>query len=462
MASSGKCTEHATRVECGICDEPCNKTSRKEFACPKCQEVFCRSCVRQNILSTVNDPVCPACKHPMDNVLIKHACGASWFTKEHKQYRMQVLFDREKAKLAGDMEAVAQYKQYIDTNNRAKSLMKKASIMRKQILDVNREVDELFAASRRHEQMALGTIRKNNKWEFNHPCPYGGCLGFLSKVGKCPLCENWTCLKCFEIKGNSKTTEHTCKEENVASAQHIKKHTKRCPECGVPCVRISGCTQMWCPECHTSFSYRTGEVYKNPVHNPEREKWIREGMVTAKRKRKSADIGGASASANQTTCNHAMVIVPFITFHTAVNNVVEDKNTRSALIQAHGPVYHLEGLMQRLRSKIQVRTSTKRLRFNYLVGEINEETIKATLERNERIVFHLGQVLGVLDTLYQVMAESMHEFVRSTDLTDGPARHLLQQYNRMIDFTVARFKEIHTTNKLAVPRLRGMYFRYHV
>lgn len=384
----------------------------------------------------------------------------SWFAKEHKQYRRQVLFDREKAKLAGDMEAVAQYKQHIVLNNQAQALNQKAREVRQHLRRMSQEVDRLFSASAHHERMALGTIRKNNKWTFNHPCPYDGCLGFLSKVGKCPLCENWTCLKCFEIKGNSKTAEHTCKEENVASAQHIKKHTKRCPECGVPCVRISGCTQMWCPECHTSFSYRTGEVYKMPVHNPEREKWIREGMAAPKRKRKSTEVGGATASgsASQNACNQRTNLLLSYDFYMALRRRVDDKELREKVQQIHGPIFHLEGVMRSIRRRIQQRSTTKRLRFNFMVGELDEEAVKAKLEQNERMIHHFRQVLGVVETLYEVMAENIDAFVDTTDLTDEPARLLVQQYSRMVEFTVARLTEIKAANKLAVPQLRRSFF----
>ena len=33
---------------------------------------------------------------------------------------------------------------------------------------------------------------------------------------------------------------------------------------------------MWCPICHTTFDYKTGEIDKGPIHNPEYFRWLRE------------------------------------------------------------------------------------------------------------------------------------------------------------------------------------------
>ena len=93
-----------------------------------------------------------------------------------------------------------------------------------------------------------------------------------------------------------------------------------------------------------------------------------------------------------------------------------------------------------------------------MVGELDEEAVKAKLEQNERMIHHFRQVLGVVETLYEVMIENIAAFVDTTDLTDEPARLLLQQYSRMVEFTVARLTEIKAANKLAVPQLRRSFF----
>jgi len=76
------------------------------------------------------------------------------------------------------------------------------------------------------------------KKKFVRRCTNDGCRGFLSTQWKCGLCEHWVCPDCFEVKGTEKNSEHTCKPENVESANLIKKDTKPCPSCGEMIMKI--------------------------------------------------------------------------------------------------------------------------------------------------------------------------------------------------------------------------------
>lgn len=59
------------------------------------------------------------------------------------------------------------------------------------------------------------------------PCPGNDCKGYLSTQYKCELCKLYVCPDCFEIIGYSKEEGgHLCKEDNLKSAELIKKETK--------------------------------------------------------------------------------------------------------------------------------------------------------------------------------------------------------------------------------------------
>ena len=83
----------------------------------------------------------------------------------------------------------------------------------------------------------------------------------------------------MELIGLSKNDEHECDENDVKSAIIIKKSTKACPSCGVRIARAYGCSQMWCTECNTAFSWATGKVLNTHVgfHNPHYAEWIQNG-----------------------------------------------------------------------------------------------------------------------------------------------------------------------------------------
>ena len=100
------------------------------------------------------------------------------------------------------------------------------------------------------------------------PCPRDECRGFLSSAYKCELCKVFTCSKCHEIIGHNKDDPHECDENNIKSAEMIKKDTKPCPTCGTRIFKMVGCNQMWCTNCNCAFDWKTGRLDSGPVHNP--------------------------------------------------------------------------------------------------------------------------------------------------------------------------------------------------
>ena len=68
---------------------------------------------------------------------------------------------------------------------------------------------------------------KKEERKFIMPCGNTDCRGYLYTQYKCDLCEHHTCAKCFEHIGPVKEeVAHTCKPENIESAEFIKKQSK--------------------------------------------------------------------------------------------------------------------------------------------------------------------------------------------------------------------------------------------
>jgi hypothetical protein len=101
-------------------------------------------------------------------------------------------------------------------------------------------------------------------------CPGDTCRGFLDEDWVCGICNMEVCAGCRSpIKG-----EHTCNKDDVESAKAIDKETRGCPKCATAIFKIDGCDQMWCTQCHTAFSWRTGAI-ETHVHNPHFFEWMR-------------------------------------------------------------------------------------------------------------------------------------------------------------------------------------------
>ena len=65
------------------------------------------------------------------------------------------------------------------------------------------------------------------------------------------------------MKGAKRDCEHTCNPDLVETAKLLAKDTKSCPTCQTKIFKIDGCDQMWCTQCHTAFSWKTGAIQTN-------------------------------------------------------------------------------------------------------------------------------------------------------------------------------------------------------
>jgi hypothetical protein len=124
-------------------------------------------------------------------------------------------------------------------------------------------------------------------------CPAEGCRGFLSTSFNCGVCDAKVCQHCHEIigaKGDTLTqiadtvevhsssgqvSTHRCNPDAVETAKMLAKETRPCPTCKTLISKIDGCDQMWCTQCQTPFSWRTGQKEEGRVHNPHYYEWLR-------------------------------------------------------------------------------------------------------------------------------------------------------------------------------------------
>lgn len=113
-------------------------------------------------------------------------------------------------------------------------------------------------------------VTKTSNWSFTMKCPAEECQGFIGLNWVCGLCSVKVCEDCREIK----ETVHTCDPAKKESVKALVKEAKPCPKCAAQISKIDGCDQMWCTQCHTAFSWRSGAIEEH-VHNPHYYEWMR-------------------------------------------------------------------------------------------------------------------------------------------------------------------------------------------
>jgi hypothetical protein len=226
-------------TECNICCCKYNKSKNAKITCSKCQFDACKLCIRTYLMGTIKNAHCMSCKEEWERDFMVENLNTSFVTKQYKQHRGNILFDRERARLPETMPIVERRIEAVDLEQKNQKLEAEIYELRVKW----RELDNQRRLNERNISRILrgGGAGEEKKQHFHRACPAENCKGFLSTAYKCGLCKIWACPKCFEIIGYNKNDQHTCKEENLKTAEMLRKETKNCPGCAASIYKIAGC-----------------------------------------------------------------------------------------------------------------------------------------------------------------------------------------------------------------------------
>jgi len=253
------------------------------------------------MLGSINDPHCMSCRKAWDQELFDKMVNKSFRLNEYKKHRETILYDIEKSLMPQTQQQLQielQKRHYKEVNKELKNTVTNLigyeyNKYRQLLINIRREIfenrnnitiyDKLIEKKyivekelsniclqiRTNRKLILSNSRMihnlringsdidsiKTKTIFTIRCPRDTCKGFISgDEWKCGVCQYFSCEKCHEIIGESKDVFHTCKNENIETVKLLKKEAKSCPGCSTLIYRVSGCSQMWCTQCHTAFT----------------------------------------------------------------------------------------------------------------------------------------------------------------------------------------------------------------
>ena len=371
-------------MSCNICYNDFKKNC-PNIACMYCNFEACRTCCETYILSE-QTPKCMklSCGKEWSRKFLREKFTNSFLINKFKKHIESILFDREKALLPATQPLVQEKIRKKNIRDRIKEIDNQM----KDLQNLRRALDNQYY----HTQLVATPLEKEKEKEKGHgfvrQCPADGCRGFLSTQWKCGLCEKWTCPDCHELKGLDRNGPHTCDPNSVETAKILKKDSKPCPKCQSLIFKISGCDQMWCPQCKTAFSWKTGNIETGHIHNPHFYDWkFKQGLETHN------FAGGGGPGAHLDPCGLNTLVSGRIVNSAYKLGFCTDPVT-SVSYRNFEPVIEL--ICKIIRNNIhnaevelrhfQVDYFEKNidLRIKYLENIITEEELKTLVQRNDK------------------------------------------------------------------------------
>jgi hypothetical protein len=382
------------------------------------------------------------CREPLSDDFLIDNTSTSWNTSKYKQYKEQLLYDIERARLPETQpfaEAYANAKAIMEPVAKEITELQVVYSTHKRIvraidyLRLNRINDSAFLEAQipgyntkserdltkiRQESSRLRSKTKLRLTELHtteriylpvvlsfgryvdqvaptrvrrvlvKACPKDGCNAFLNEDFTCGLCASAVCKKCHDILPlTNSIEEHMCNEDTVASIKAVQAEARPCPSCTTLISKIDGCDQMWCTQCKTSFSWRTGLVETGVTHNPHYYEWMRRngGLPRA-----PGDIPGGG-------CDAFPVVHQILSAKPDVGRQVIDSRANFLLTKTPTVVdgellYYL--LLTNYHAQLQhvyahnnrpiARPDNFVLRVKLLTKEIDEDHFKVLLQRQDK------------------------------------------------------------------------------
>ena len=468
---------------CEVCTEILNRSNHKQVECPYCPYVACTSCHERYLLETTEDAHCMSCHKgwPRDVLVVNFT--SKFVTKTYKERRENLLFERERSLMPATQP-------YVEIEKTIRKLAQKQDQLYKHIqhyhtqLDatrrtpitvfmVERKIDNEFdAIMARYEKEAdilkrispleidINTARLQQnrlaermngangllleKRAFVRSCPYENCKGFLSTAWKCGLCENWTCPTCHEVKGPDKDGEHVCDANNVATAELLARDSRNCPKCASMIFKIDGCDQMWCTQCHTAFSWRTGRIETHTVHNPHYYEYQRAHGILP---RQPGDVpcGGFP---DWHTISRFIGLGPHLYGARNDPRVNSDNPMRRDIISAYRSHPHAIYTLIPRYTEVERATENRDLRIKFMLEDITDDEFKKKIQQREKSNQRKRAIRQVLDMYTTIITDIFQTFQQTRDIVvlHESLCGLRDHYNATLD-------RVKVTYKCMVPSL---------
>jgi len=263
---------------------------------------------------------------------------------------------------------------------------------RKKITELRQLNSEMAAAF--NELMELRRrVHVVEKQTLTRKCPRDGCKGFMDERWYCGICQNTFCDQCNELRDES----HVCDPSSVKTMKLLKRDTKPCPKCGTMIHKIDGCSQMWCIDCHTAFSWETGRVETGRIHNPHFIEFKNKHFTS----REHGDIPcGGIPDFDE---------LRYSPFMTQIRRIISQYNRD--MYYRYDEIYDNENMW---------------LRVSYMVDDIDEHRFKRELQRRDKLREKNRDIRNIHQMFIDTAGDLLRQYVLDHDKHQDVRRVLLE------------------------------------
>ena len=432
-------------MSCNICCDNYNKSTRSKVSCLYCNFDVCRTCCETYILSeTIPKCMNTECAKEWSRKFLREIFTAAFLNSKYKEHLEDVLFDKEKALMPATQPLV-------------EDLIRKKNIS-KEIKDLDNLINDLHRQrSILNNKLVYGLDNSatNEKSKFIRQCPANGCRGFLSTQWKCGICEQWSCPECHELKGSNRDCDHKCDQNSVETAKLLSKDSKPCPKCQSMIFKIEGCDHMWCTQCHTSFSWKTGALQSN-TSNPHFFEWQRKnGGGNAPRNPGDIECGRELThytndrifvAARKHNDLNSVTIKEYTTFSGKPQKRSEYKYSSEIknLCEIIRQIIH-NNIIELPRFQTNYVTINQDLRIEYLQNKLSEKTFKIQIQRNDKRNKKNTEIAQVIQLANTAVTDIIYRIINDLDVATNGCHHLIElmsEFDEIINYCNDIFKDI--------------------
>lgn len=414
--------------DCSVC---CEET-KVSCVCPYCDFLTCRGCVQRYLLELTTDAKCMNCNKVWNREAVENVAGIPFRNGPYKKHRETLLFERQKALMPATQAAVTRFVR-IERINKLSNDMRKYTRTLSWSDPVRAKMNQnMTQLNTRYYQVVHNRPDKPVKvTTVFRKCPCNDCKGFLNKKWKCQLCDTTICAQCNEPKGAAMT--HTCNPDAVETMKLLKKDTKGCPSCGTMISKISGCSQMWCPDCHTTFDWNTMQIDNGIQHNPHYFEYMRKNGGLA---RQPGDV--PACAQNEGLPNQYDLMMMFM----------PDDHSQKVWSIYRGVNHLTEVELYKYHAPIRYGQTEQSLLIEYMLNRLSEEKFKDKLQREEKYKEKTQEFRQICQMFTNVVGDGLRKLIR-----DRNYQEFYDGVDSIKAYAEECFKKIGNRYKCIIPKI---------